>query len=84
MTPHSSVDNLVKLEQQSQGGSAVNLNANGKRGSSPDLGDLGAAVAASLNKDFDEAVRKWERDVRGRFLAHLKEGLDKLRDGLCD
>jgi len=45
MTPHSSVDNLVKLEQQSQGGSADNLKAKGKRGSTPDLGDLGAAVA---------------------------------------
>ena len=34
--------------------------------------DLAAAVAVAVKRDFEEQVAVWSRDVRGRFLAHLK------------
>ena len=34
--------------------------------------DLAAAVTLAVRRDFEEAVAVWQRDVRGRFLAHLK------------
>ena len=34
--------------------------------------DLAAAVTLAVRRDFEDAVATWQRDVRGRFLAHLK------------
>jgi hypothetical protein len=34
--------------------------------------NLAAAVAVAIKKDFEEMVVVWQRDVRGRLLAHLK------------
>ena len=45
-------------------------NALGEVGGAP--ADLGLAVSIAVRRDFDELVRVWSRDVRGRFLAHTK------------
>ena len=37
-----------------------------------DAPDLAAAVSVAVKRDFEEMVAVWMRDVRGRFLAHLK------------
>ena len=34
--------------------------------------DLAAAVTLAVRRDFEDSVAVWQRDVRGRFLAHLK------------
>ena len=50
--------------------SAPNRNALGVFGG--EQPDLAAAVERAVRRDFDAAVAVWARDVRGRFLAHLK------------
>jgi NhaP-type Na+/H+ or K+/H+ antiporter len=48
---------------------SMRKNVLGQFGSGP---DLSAAVAVAVKKDFEDMVAVWQRDVRGRFLAHLK------------
>lgn len=49
---------------------AVSKNALGEINAPPP--DLAAAVTLAVRRDFEDAVAIWQRDVRGRFLAHLK------------
>ena len=49
---------------------AVSKNALGEINAPPP--DLAAAVTLAVRRDFEDAVSIWQRDVRGRFLAHLK------------
>ena len=49
---------------------AIAKNALGEINAPPP--DLAAAVTLAVRRDFEDAVAMWQRDVRGRFLAHLK------------
>ena len=84
MTPASSIANLqafaAQAEKDEEAAQAVkdglacqrvpHKNAAGQF--SPAAPDLAAAVTIAIKRDFEEAVAVWQRDVRGRFLAHLK------------
>ena len=78
MTPAASVVDLTALENMVdesdrdhalEAGPHSAKNALGQFGQAP---DLAAAVMVAVKKDFEEEVAKWQKDVRGRFLAHLK------------
>ena len=84
MTPASSIANLqafaAQAEKDEEAAQAVkdglacqrvpHKNAAGQV--LPAAPDLAAAVTIAIKRDFEEAVAVWQRDVRGRFLAHLK------------
>ena len=84
MTPASSIANLQayveQAEKDEEAAKAVEdglacarvpvKNAAGQF--SPSAPDLAAAVTIAIKRDFEDAVAVWQRDVRGRFLAHLK------------
>ena len=80
MTP-SSVANLAAFAEAAEAAEAAGAappdasklaqrNALGELGG--DAPDLAAAVSVAVKRDFEEMVAVWMRDVRGRFLAHLK------------
>ena len=81
MTPASSVANLAAFAEAAEAAEAAGAappdasklaqrNALGELGG--DAPDLAAAVSVAVKRDFEEMVAVWMRDVRGRFLAHLK------------
>ena len=86
MTPASSIANLAAFAEAAEAAEkakglsnnlapvaeipAVSKNALGEINAPPP--DLAAAVTLAVRRDFEDAVAIWQRDVRGRFLAHLK------------
>ena len=79
--PASSVANLAAFAEAAEAAEAAGAappdasklaqrNALGELGG--DAPDLAAAVSVAVKRDFEEMVAVWMRDVRGRFLAHLK------------
>ena len=81
LTPASSVANLAAFAEAAEAAEAAGAapsdasklaqrNALGELGG--DAPDLAAAVSVAVKRDFEEMVAVWMRDVRGRFLAHLK------------